>query len=389
MRIQPVWIWTVCFLAFCAPRIRAEEPTEKTESYVPPPGVWLKVNERIHINPERAQALCFEGQPGKSWFIWFIDLAAKKAVRLRELPASLIECKGPYDRLPEHVVLSADGSAIFLDFEFWADASELPNGRSLVSTNVQTRTQTIYALQSALFALPRNEGEPKKLTGRGDFNGWAYDPKANRILAVANENKMTGLVVIKPDGTREHAMGMRPYTSGTITIIGNGRKVPSGGNCEDCPVAFAGGRYFTGSSGIWSYAQGSAKVETIAPSGVQWRIFLLAAHSDEELFFGTLGGAHLQEVQFYSMNPNKKDPPKAMGNPITLNIMLTRFGHYPACLSADACAFWAVTYRVRNGIQELNKRMIDRIDLKSGAAKTIWTSDEIENLVKKASEEKK
>lgn len=387
MRIQCIWIWTVCLLAFSGPPIRAEEPAEKAESYAPPPGVWLKVNESMHVNPERAQALYFEGKPGKAWFIWFIDLSAKKAVRLRELPASLIERKDSHDRLPEHAVLSADGSTIFLDFEFWADASELPNGRTMLSTNVQTRTQTTYALQRAIFALPREQGEPKKLTGRGDFNGWSYDPKADRILAVASENSMTGLVVIKPDGTREHAMGMRPYKPGTSMTIGNGRKVPSGGSVECNPVALAGGRYFT-APGIRSYVLGSEKTEAITPTGVQGSIFLLAALSDEELLLGTLAGADAKEVRFYSMNPNKKEPPKAMGHPITLNIMSARFGYRYAGLSADTAALWAVTYRVQNMVIEPSMR-IDRIDLKTGAAKTFWTGDEIEHLVKKALAEKK
>ncbi|MCZ7645903.1 MAG: hypothetical protein M5U26_11565 [Planctomycetota bacterium] len=390
--MKPLCAVLICFVSLLITsltKVYAEDSSaisSSQESYTPPPGVWLKVNQYLHVNPERAQALYFEGQPGKSWFIWLVDLAAKKAVRLRELPASLIERTRSHVELPNHAVLSADGTTIFLDFEYRADASELPNGRPVVSTDGQTGKEAIHALQTALFALPKEQGEPRKLTGKGDFNGWSYDPKTNRILAVASENNKTGLVVIKPDGTREQVLGMRPYREAGFMTLG-GKRIPSGGNSECCPVALAGGRYFTAGPGIRKYAQGSAKSEALALSDVGG-IFMLAALSDDELFWVTLGGRQVngtREARFYSMNPNKKEPPNAIGKPVALYWFSD---HHSTCLSGDAAALWAVTYRVQNRAIELNMR-IDRIDLKTGAVKTFWTRDEIENLVKKASAGKK
>jgi len=346
-------------------------------------GGWLTVNEKIHVDPESQLAVVFAGEERRTIRAWLVNLAEKKAVKLCDLPQDVIVHHESHVALPKYAALSADRKTLYLDKETREDASNLPNGRRELYRDMRTNQQKIFALQRNIYAVPLNGDKAFTLTRGGDFDEWAYNPGADRVIAVACENGQTGVVVIKPDGKREFQVGVRPNKPSGTLIFG-GQKMPHGGNTERSPCMM-GDRFFTAlGSGLYCYVRGSAKVENITPPFKPQKCvnFIAASPSSKELFMGVTEG---NDYQLYSWTPASSDAPKPIGKPF-FNRM--RGSSHTLCVSLDQSALWAITGTIQNNVISLTER-IDHIDLKTGHAKTVWTSAQIEEMVKKAELEKK
>lgn len=374
----------LCLIALLACLGVAAEATIPAESApsIPLPsacGGWLRINERMHLDPERKLAVVFGGEKNRVTRACLVDLVEKKAAKLCDIPAELVVHTPSYDRLPQYAALSADRKILYFDMETEEDAAVLPNGRTCLRNDVATGRQEVVALRRTIFALPIGGDKAFALTQNGDFNEWSYDTGSDRIIAVACENGQTGLVVLKPDGKREFMCGYRPNKAGSAATFG-GVPLPHGGNAEHSPCILGDHLFTISGSSVRKYARGSTNMEQLSPfSPAKSLDCLVALTSRRELLVGV---REANEVQLYIWALDKAAAPKPIGQPFHCNAAP---GH-DLCVTSDQAAVWYACGSITRGYVD-PKVSVVRLDLKTGQSQIVWTSAEILELVAKSEKE--
>jgi len=381
-----------CRVSAGAPEKTADEPpvkpkdTKSGETYaasVPQSGGgWLKVNHKMHVDPEHQVAVVFTEESGKIARAWMVDLAEKKASKLCDLPQDVIENER-YFVWPKYAALSADRKTLYLDKETREDRKKLPNGRPELVRDVQTKQQSIHALQRTIFAVPLNGDKAFAMAKGGDFNEWTYAPGEDRLLAVACENGKTGVVVIKPNGAREVQVGFRSNTTASTEAVFNGIRIPPGGSSESNPCQLGESFFTLHGSGLVTYARGSAKADQLTPfkSGTSGVLTSIAASPATKQIF-LVATNNNGTAQVYAWEPSGTDAPKPLGMPIS-----AAFNGYDhaLCVAADGSALWIVVSPNTRGPGD--GPVILRIHPKTGKTETVWTAKAVDQLVAKAAKD--